>query len=161
MSSKKQLLAQFSLHNVLFNNVLDQITDEEANTSIAPPMNSFKWLAGHVLNSQGHLATLSGVDIAIPWARHFAAKATDVKTVTPTLAEIKAKWNEIHPQLQASLENLSEEALNQAIEIPHPIAAFDNTLGGFWAFINHHQAYTIGQMGILRRGFNKDAMKYS
>ena len=161
MSSKTQLLAQFKLHNVLFNNVLDQMTDTEADQSIATPMNSFKWLAGHVLNSQEHLAKISGADVAIPWAEHFAGKPENVKTTVPALAEIKSKWNEIHPKLQSALENLPEEAVNSAVEIPHPIAPFDNTLGGFWAFINHHQAYTIGQMGILRRGFNKDAMKYS
>jgi hypothetical protein len=47
MSSKKQLLAQYDLHNVLFNNVLLDISDEESNISIADPMNSVKWLAGH------------------------------------------------------------------------------------------------------------------
>lgn len=42
MSSKKQLLAQYDLHNVLYNNVIADISDEESNKCIADPMNCQK-----------------------------------------------------------------------------------------------------------------------
>ena len=165
MSSKKQLLAQFKLHNVLFNNVIDQVTDDEANKSIIEPTNNFKWLAGHTLSSQSHLARIGGAKVEIPWSEHFAsgpgADKSAAKDNVPSLADIKAKWNEIHPQIRNGLENLPDEALAQKIDMKHPITQFDDTLGGLWAFLNHHQAYTIGQMGILRRGFKKEALKFN
>jgi len=55
------------------------------------------------------------------------------------------------------LEILTDKILNSPMEFPLP--AF-RTHEGLWAFINHHQAYTIGQIGILRRGLGKEAMKY-
>ena len=166
MSAKKVLLAQYDLHNVLFNNAIDQVTEQEANQSIAAPMNSIKWLSGHLLSSQNYYAKIGGTEVTIPWQDHFASgpgtvKADGTQSVMPTLAEIKDKWNELHPQLRAGLENLPVEVLGTVMEMKHPIAPYDNTLGGLWAFINHHAAYTIGQLGILRRGYNKEAMKYS
>jgi hypothetical protein len=167
MSAKKVLLAQYDLHNLLYNNVIADISDEESNRCIADPMNSVKWLAGHLLWANGNLANIAGAKIDMPWRDHFHTKqggsAIDFdapKSELPTLDEVKNKWNEFAPVIRKGLENLPDAALDTVIEIPHPILPFDNTLAGLWAFINHHQAYTIGQIGILRRGLGKDAMKY-
>jgi len=168
MSSKKQLLAQYDLHNVLFNNVIANISDEESNKCIAEQMNCVKWLAGHLLWANANLANIGGTKVDVLWRDHFHTKqggsAEDFnapKSKLPTLEEIRNKWNEDAKVIRKGLENLPEDALNSAIEIGHPILNFDNTLAGLWAFINHHQAYTIGQIGILRRGLGKEPMSYS
>jgi len=168
MSAKKVLLDQYDLHNVLFNNVIADVSDEESNKCIAGPMNSVKWLAGHLAWAQLNLGNIGGLPQEFQWRDHFHTKqgATPVDLAAPpsempTLQQIKDKWNEMAPSIRAGLENLPEEALQSEVPIKHPIAPFDSSLGGLWAFINHHQAYTIGQIGILRRGLGKDAMKYS
>ena len=167
MSAKKILLAQFDLHHVLFNNVIADISEEESNKSIAGPMNNIKWLAGHLLWAQHSLAVLAAVEIDLPWRDHFytRAGATDADrnaapSEMPTLQMIQDKWNKDSPQIRAGLEALSDDFLNNVTNAKHPIFPFDNTLGGKWAFTNHHQAYTIGQIGILRRGLGKEGMKY-
>ncbi len=167
MSAKKVLLDQYDLHNVLYNNVIADISDEESDKCIADPMNCIKWLAGHLLWAQHNLANIGGAKITMPWRDHFHTKEggspedfNAPKSEMPTLEQIKNKWNEDAPAIRAGLENLPDAALESVIQVRHPIAPFDNTLAGLWAFINHHQAYTIGQIGILRRGLGKDAMKY-
>jgi len=167
MSTKKQLLAQYDLHNVLFNNVIAGISDEESNTPIADPTNSAKWLAGHLLWANANFANIGGIKIDVKWRDHFHTKEgggqEDLNappSPLPTLQEIKDKWNEDSPVLRKALENLPEQALDTVIDVKHPIAPFDNTLGGLWAFINHHQAYHIGQIGIIRRALGKPAMSY-
>jgi uncharacterized damage-inducible protein DinB len=167
MSTKKQLLAQYDLHDVLFNNVIEGISDTEANTSVAEPMNSVKWLAGHLLWAQRNLVRIGGAQVDIPWTGHFLTKqgSTDEernmpKGEFPTIEQIKEKWNEVSPAIRAGLENLPDAALDSVIEAKHPIAPFDNTLAGLWAFINDHQSYHIGQIGILRRRLGKEAMAY-
>jgi len=167
MSTKKQLLAQYDLHNVLFNNVIAGISDEESNTPIADPTNSAKWLAGHLLWANANFANIGGIKIDVKWRDHFYTKEgggpedlNALPSPLPTLREIKDKWNEDSPVLRKALENLPEQALDTVIDIKHPIAPFDNTLGGLWAFINHHQAYHIGQIGIIRRALGKRAMSY-
>ena len=62
------------------------------------------------------------------------------------------------PAIRNGLNNLPDEALNSIIEVQHPIAPFDNALPGLWAFINDHQSYHIGQIGMLRRKLGKEAM---
>jgi hypothetical protein len=168
MSAKKVLLDQYDLHNVLYNTVTADISDEEAGKCLADPMNSVKWLAGHLAWAQLNLANIGRIpEVDFPWRDHFhtkqGASPQDLAappSETPTLQQIKDKWNEMGPQIRAGLENLPDQALDTVVQIPHPIAPYDNTLAGLWAFINHHQAYTIGQIGILRRGLGKDAMKY-
>lgn len=168
MSSRKQLLAQYDLHDVLFNNVIADISDEESNQCIADPMNSVKWLAGHLLWANANFANIGGVKIDVKWRDHFYTKEgggpedfNAPPSPLPTLDEIRQKWNADTIVLRKALESLPEEALNKAIDIKHPILPFDNTLGGLWAFINDHQAYHIGQIGILRRALGKGAMSYS
>ena len=165
MSAKRELLAQYDLHNLLFNNVIADISDEESNKSVGDPMNSVKFIAGHLLWAQRNLACTGGANVTIPWVDHFASGpgATEEdrnapKSELPTLQMVKDKWNEIAPAIRAGLENLPDEALNAPVQFSLPMF---NTLGGLWAFINHHQAYHIGQIGVLRRGLGKEAMKYS
>ncbi|HEY8784263.1 MAG TPA: DinB family protein [Mucilaginibacter sp.] len=161
MSAKKQLLAQYDLHNTLFNNVIVDISEDEANTRLVPTMNNIKWLAGHLVWGQLGLAPMGNVQIDIPWIDLYNTQLKhpvnmDIKA--PTLEEIKKEWNHYSGPIREGLEQLSDEALNTPIEFPLP--AFKTT-EGLWSFINHHQAYTIGQIGILRRGLGKEAMKYS
>ncbi len=165
MSAKNVLLAQYDLHHRLFNNVIDNISDIEASKSVFAPMNNIKWLAGHLLWVQRSYAQMGGTNVMIPWVDHFASgpgvteeDRNAPKSEMPALADIKNKWNEIAPAIRAGLDSLPDAALDTVIEVIHP---FDNTLSGLWAFINHHQAYTIGQIGILRRGLGKEALKYN
>jgi len=160
MSAKKQLLNQFDLHNTLFNNVIVDINEEEANTRLVETMNNVKWLAGHLVWGQLGLARISGVPMEIEWIDHYNTQIPNppgVEVRVPSLEEIKNTWNKIAQPIREGLEKLTEEALNTTVEFPMP--AF-RTQEGLWAFINHHQAYTIGQIGILRRGLGKEAMKY-
>jgi len=166
MSVKKILLAQFDLHNVLFHNVLSGITEEEANTSIAG-MNTIKWLAGHTLWDLGSYANICGVKINFPWFGHFyskeAATPEDLagpKNPMPTLQMIIKNWDETVPILREGLENLPDAELNNVVNIPHPLSAFNNTVAAWWAYTNDHHAYNIGQMSVLRRAFGKSGMSY-
>jgi uncharacterized damage-inducible protein DinB len=167
MSTKNQLLAQYDLHDVLFNNVIDNISEVESNQAIVEPLNSIKWLAGHLLWAQRNLVRISGAQVDIPWTGHFLTIQGSTeeerkmpKGEFPTLDQIRNKWNEVTPAIRAGLANLPEAALNSIVEAKHPIAPFDNTLAGLWAFINDHQSYHIGQIGILRRALGKEAMAY-
>ena len=167
MSAKKQLLAQYDLHDILFNNVIESISDSEANTCVAEPMNSVKWLAGHLLWAQRNLVRIGDAQVEIPWTGHFLTVQGSTeeerkmpKGEFPTIEQIRDKWNEVTPAIRKGLVNLPDAALNSVIEVKHPIAPFDNTLAGLWAFINDHQSYHIGQIGILRRRLGKEPMSY-
>jgi uncharacterized damage-inducible protein DinB len=167
MSTKNQLLGQYDLHDVLFNNVIDNISDQEANGCFVEPLNSIKWLAGHLLWAQRSLVRIGGANVEIPWTGHFLSGPGSTeeernmpKGEFPTIEQIREKWNETSPVIREGLANLPHAALNSVVEFRHPITPFDNTVAGLWAFINDHQAYHIGQIGILRRAIGKEAMQY-
>ena len=160
MSAKNQLLIQYDLHNTLFNNVLVDISEEESDIRLAPGINNIKWLAGHLVWGQLGLARMGGVTVAIEWTDHFNTQLTEPVSPSlkmPSLEEIKIEWNKYAAPLRDGLAQMTDEALSSPIEFPLP--AFKTT-ESLWTFINHHQAYTIGQIGILRRALGKEAMKY-
>jgi hypothetical protein len=166
MPVKKLLLAQYDMHHVLFNNVLDDISEEDASISLNG-MKTIKWLAGHLLWDQGSFANICGVKLDFPWFGHFhsveGAAPEDLapaQNELPSLEMIKTNWNETVPCVRAGLDTLTKTQLGTVIDIPHPMFLFDNTVAGLWAFANHHQAYNIGQISNLRRGLGKKGMSY-
>ncbi|HEX5552073.1 MAG TPA: DinB family protein [Chitinophagaceae bacterium] len=165
MNSKKHLLAQYKVHCRWFSNALDGFSDEEANRRINPNMNHAKYLAGHLLNAQYGFAMIAGITVERKWDELFAgrgqSKARD-HFPYPTIDEILTEWNMLYPVVMDGLEALSEEVLQQEFSAS-PVAGYgvlDSTIGDLWAFLNLHQAYHIGQIGIVRRGFGKEPMKY-
>ena len=156
-------MAQFDLHRRLFNNVLDGFTDQETNQRLHnnKKINHVKYVAGHLLNSQYGLAMIAGINPEVKWNDLFAvmglSKAKD-DVLYPGIEEIKSEWNGMHEKIRNGLEELTSEKLNA--KPPTPFDQVANSVGGLWTFINHHQAYHIGQIGILRRGFGKEPMRY-
>lgn len=159
----KPLLTQYDLHHRLYNNVLDGFTDEETDRRLYDDssINHVKYLAGHLLNSQYGLAKIAGLDPEVKWNELFAvmgqSEARDDVSY-PAIEEIKAEWNGMHEQIREGLHQLSDEDLNE--KPPPPFDGLAESVGELWSFINHHQAYHIGQIGLLRRGFGKEPMSY-
>lgn len=157
------LLVQFDLHHRLYNNVLADFTNEETNRRLHddPNINHVKYLAGHLLNSQYGLAMIAGLDPEMKWNDLFAvmgqSEAKD-DIPYPDIEKVKAEWNDMHEHIR---EGLSQLATGDLSEIPPaPFDQVAESVGELWAFINHHQAYHIGQIGILRKAFGKEPMSY-
>lgn len=160
---KKPLLTQFDLHQRLYNNVLDGFTDTETNQRLYGDsnINHVKYLAGHLLNSQYGLALLANVDADVKWNELFAvmgqSEAKD-NADYPDINAIKEEWNRLYTPIREGLNKLTTHELNQTP--PAPFDQVADSSGQLWAFLNHHIAYHIGQIGILRRGFGKQPMSY-
>jgi len=160
---KDVLLYQFNLHHLLYNNVLEGFTDKETNERLYgyPQMNHVKYLAGHILNSHYGLATITSMKPDIKCNELFAvmhlSEAKD-NFEYPTIEEIKNEWNGLCHPLRSKLEEMSAKEL-QAVP-PAPFDQVADSSSELWSFINHHVAYHIGQIGILRRGFGKSPMRY-
>ncbi|QHT69952.1 DinB family protein [Rhodocytophaga rosea] len=160
---KNFLLSQFDLHQRLYNHVLEDFPDEETNQRLYgnTQINHVKYLAGHLLNSQYGLALMAGLNPEVKWNELFAvmgqSEAKD-NFPYPTIEEIKAEWNGLYQPLRQNLAKLTPETLTYPP--PKPFNQVATSSGELWAFINHHIAYHIGQIGILRKGFGKKPMRY-
>lgn len=160
----RPLLIQFDLHHRLFNNVLDGFSDEETNRRLHDDknINHVKYLAGHLLNSQYGLAMIAGLKPEVKWNDLFAVMGQSTAKDDysyPDIEEIKAEWNSLYKPVRKGLEELTTQDLDE--EPPAPFNRVADSVGELWTFINHHISYHIGQIGILRRGFGKEAMSYS
>lgn len=166
---KQFLLAQFDFNHRLYHNALDGFADEETNQRLYGDtrMNHVKYIAGHLLNSQYAFGLLSNVPVDWKWNDLFAGReqtrARDDISY-PSIQEITDEWNRIYKPVRDGLETLSDNELNGTA--PGPIGKifednkfFSNSIAGVWSFLNYHQAYHIGQIGILRKGFGKEPMK--
>ncbi len=164
METKERLLKQFDWVNHWFTNAIDGFTDDESNRRINPNMNHVKYLAGHLVNTQCGLAPVAGVEVERKWDDLFAGlgktKAQD-NFPYPAIDEIKEKWKSVYGALRKGLEKLSDKELAQDMPGGGMGASgiFDGSKGDYWAFINLHQMYHVGQISLLRRGFGKPAMK--
>ncbi len=153
------LVAQFDLHTRLFNNVLDGISEKASNERISNHVNNLKWIAGHLTSSRFGLKDIADLDATDPYAELFGhghGLRTDVEY--PTIEEIRGLWNKISDTISAGLSRLPEDVLNGPAPSRVPIG--DDTFEGMLAFLMHHEAYHIGQMGFLRKQIGKEPMRY-
>jgi uncharacterized damage-inducible protein DinB len=157
------LLTQFDLHQRLYNNVLDGFTDAETNLRPYQDdnVNHVKYLAGHLLNSQYGLSMIAGLQPEVKWNNLFAvmgqSEAKDDFNYPP-IKEIKDEWNRLYEPARKELSKLTADEL--ADIPPPPFDKVAESKGELWAFINHHIAYHIGQISILRKAFGKKPMSY-
>ena len=150
---------QFDLHTRLFNNVLDGIDNATTDARANDHVNHLKWIAGHLTSARFGFKDLAGLEQQDPHAEYFSrGKDINPDVEYPPIAEIKDNWNAISGQISAALGKLPEEAL--AANAPKvPIG--DGKMGEFLDFLMHHEAYHIGQMGILRKFAGLNAMSYA
>ncbi len=150
---------QFDLHTRLFNNVLSEITDDQADSRANDKINHLKWLAGHVTSARMGLGKFGGLDEDKSMEEFFGhGKGIDPSKNYPSLKEIQEKWNFISDKISTGLENIPTEVLSSDAPVQVPVS--DPSMEGFLGFMMHHEAYHIGQMGILRKFMGKEAMSY-
>lgn len=158
-NSIHHLIGQFNLQTHLFNNVVHEVTDDMASQQLNQHTNHMAWLIGHTVSTRFMMVNLLGVDIQEPFPELFEnGKGRDDNLAYPNVSDLTKDWNTISKKMISLLNNLDEASLMG--KMPNAVPT-GNTLGDFIAFIAHHEAYTIGQLGISRRFHGLEAMKYS
>jgi uncharacterized damage-inducible protein DinB len=153
------LVAQFDLHTRLFNNVLDGLSDLEANSRPSRSTNNIKWLAGHLTSTRFSLKDVAEIEEKDPYATLFGHGQHLQENIDyPSIDRIRELWNDISDKISAGLSRMPEEVLNGPAPARVPIG--DDTFEGMLAFLMHHEAYHIGQMALLRKQLGRPAMKF-
>ena len=158
--SAKILATQIQLHTRLFNNALDNISDDSAIKRGHDNTNHIKFLAGHLLTSRMGYAGIAGQPMEHGYEKLFSKdEEYDDSRTYPPLEEIKNKWNEVSGSIESAVAGMDEATLNAAPPFETPVS--DPTTAGCLAFMIHHEAYHIGQLGLLRKMAGQEAVKYS
>lgn len=146
-----------ALNRKLFNNALDGISEEHVTTRAAANINHLNWIAGHVANSRVAIANMLGADLDNP-LDHYIREIEDESTLAD-LEQITEVFSAATNAIHRCISTVSQETLNGPAPFDAGIA--DATLGGVIAFLVQHEAYHVGQMGILRKALGYDATSYA
>jgi hypothetical protein len=105
------------------------------------------------------IANVLGANVQEPFPHLFAqGKGMQKNEAYPSLTELTKGWDSVSQKLSEKLNSLTEAELNANAPFPTPCGT---TIKDFLAFCAHHEAYTIGQIGIFRRFLGYPAMKYN
>lgn len=156
------LSIQLSLHTRLLANCFEGVDDKTARKRPDAGANSMAFLGVHLVEARRFLATALGLDEPPSFGGRFGS-ATGIGDVDeddlPAVGEIVAAWQALGAKLAFRLGEMTDEDL--AVEVKAPFPVDDGTRLGASAFLMHHEAYHIGQLGYLRKLTGNDSMKYS
>jgi hypothetical protein len=153
------LIGQFRLQEKLFTNVTSDIRDDDAAKRINTNTNHLAWLIGHAVSSRYMLVNVLGGNASEPFPDLFAqGKGMQANATYPPVQELIRDWNGVSQKLVERLNALGDTELKAAGPVPTPIGT---SMRDFISFCAHHEAYTIGQMGLYRRVHGYSAMKYN
>ena len=143
----------FALNHHALHRNLDGVTDEEA---LLQPVsgNCLNWVVGHIVASRNGVLEVLGAepywpaDPASRYARG-SAPVTGVEAFAVSFREIVQAFDGSQERIASALAGASEADLAK----PH---AQDQSVGEWLSFLHFHEAYHIGQTGLLRRLVGKE-----
>jgi hypothetical protein len=153
------LIGQFKLQEKLFNNLTTGIKNEDIHKKMNGNTNHLAWLIGHTVSTRFMLLNTLGTQAKEPFPHLFAeGKGLQENSVYPSIEELIKDWTGVSRQLEEKLNSLTKAELEEKAPYPTPLGT---SLKECISFFSHHEAYTLGQMGIYRRFHGYTAMKYN
>lgn len=158
-SAITDLIGQFKLQEKLFINVTSEIKNEDSHKKMNQNTNHLSWLIGHTVSTRYMILNVLGVNISEPFPDLFAqGKGMQDNVTYPVISELIKEWNSVSGKLEEKLNSLTDSELEANAPFPTPLGA---SIKSFISFCSHHEAYTIGQIGLYRRFHGYSAMKYN
>ena len=144
----------FQTTHGLFLRSLEGLSDAETAERVGK-QNSILWVAAHMVAVRHGFLKGFGGQADVPWAAQFprGGRYEDVRD-WPTLADVRARWDLVHSAFLGQLETMTNEQLAAETRIP----GLDKTLLGAVGLAAMHDAYHIGQIGLLRRNYGLDRL---
>ena len=155
----KALLELYDLHSKLFLNVLDGISEPDAQNRLNTKANHLSWIAGSLVQQTFVYANALGVAGKQTSHELFAnGKGIQDGASYPPLDEYRTDWKAVRNDLRTALADATEEQL--AGPDPFGMPGGQYTFFEVFGFGVHREAYCIGQIALYRRLLGYDAMKY-
>ena len=109
---------------------------------------SISWTVGHLLDSRIKMLALLGDARANPWTAQFGDTPATDGSAYPTLAEMHAEWERLHPALETACATAAETIDRPGSNAgPHGESKVRDQL----AFLAWHEGYHLGVIGAARK----------
>ena len=131
----------------LFHKALEGLTPAQA-IEHRDGANPILWIAAHTVSVRASFSKGLGAPVETHWGKLFSRGGEVRDEATwPTLAEVRAKWDEVHATFIAKMDTLTSEQVAAKTAIP----GLDDTLLGALGLGALHDAYHVGQLAAARR----------
>jgi DinB superfamily len=143
----QSISGQFDIHARVLSSVLKDITHEQSLQAPPGGGNCANWILAHIVHHRNHIHRLIG----IPIAHEASADERFGRGGTPTTNSTNAlKWSDLITAFDGSQTALTKRL--KAVS-NNELAATDGkgTVEDTLRFLLFHEAYHIGQLGLLRR----------
>jgi hypothetical protein len=152
------LIDLYDQHTKLFFNVIDGISDKDANNRLNTKANHPSWITGSLVQGRYELASALGEIHRSTCHNLFADHKGIQDNITyPPLTEYKKDWETISSLLRPALLSVTDEQLESIapLDMGKEVTFYEAI-----SFIIDRESYCIGQLGLYRRLLGYEAMKY-
>lgn len=133
---------------------LDGVTHAESLVQPPPAGNCMNWVLGHLVSIYDVMLPLlnQAPVLDAETSKHFARGSQPVREPGQAVefSKLVAAWDESSRRVDAGLASLTSEVLSSPAPFS-PTKNPDETVRSLLAFLLVHQAYHVGQTGLLRR----------
>lgn len=150
----KHFIRFLDTHQWIFHQNVEGITHEESCAAPAGGVNSLNWVLGHIMMERDViLRLLGGTPLwseaeAAPYLRGTNGRP-DASSARP-LSEIMDALDRSHTAIQERLNAMRPAGFEEATA--------KGTIGTDLAFLQFHESYHAGQVGLLRRLLGKEGI---
>jgi uncharacterized damage-inducible protein DinB len=140
-----------------FLNAIDGMDDDQAAWRASEESNSAGFIALHVVQSRHTIAKTAGLEIESPFEALTKGRRSIAEMRSmPAMDELREDWKKLTGELRVRFGQISPAELDKDTGIGLPVD--DKSVLGVLAFLFMHEAYHIGQLGLLRKQVGLSAM---
>jgi hypothetical protein len=157
----KTLAHQFGLCSYVLERNITGVSHEESLISPEPGGNCLNWVLGHVTRVRNSALGLFGQKPLFPMEEFGAYDDNGgvpftTKTALP-FDELKRRFKALQEPMVNGLNGISREAMDRSAPIS-PTGNPNETVGSLLAALAFHEAYHVGQTGLLRRVVGREGV---
>lgn len=150
---------QFGVTDYVLQKAVAGISHEDSLKAPTPAGNCANWVLGHLVRTHITAVELTGKTPELSkeqFAQYDrgAPPISDAAKAVP-FGELVETFTNLQKALMEGLDQVTGETMNQKAPFS-PLDNPDETVGSLLAGISFHQAYHVGQLGILRRVAGKE-----
>lgn len=157
-STLKPIASIYKINSILFSNSFKDVDEKVALKRPNKKTNSMIFVAIHLLDARNFILVQLGVKTKSPFAKYVDwAKSIDEIKVYPKLSSVLSEWKKLDPVFMKKLNSLSSKQLETKMKIDFPGG---KSVLNMITFLAEHEAYHVGQLGMLRKFYGFPATQY-
>jgi hypothetical protein len=154
----KPIAAVYKVNSTLFINSFKDVEERIALKRPNKKTNSMMFVALHLIDARNFILTQLGVEIKSPFAKYLDwSKSIEEVKIYPKLPRVLAEWKKLDPVFMKKLNSLSQKQLEVKLNMDFPGG---KKVINMITFLSEHEAYHVGQLGILRKFNGLPATQY-